>query len=117
MSVLEGQIRALLEQLSQAISALDGKDCPSIIGGLEQLKALAWSRMTAFQPAGNVSASFTNERFLSAKEVAEKFQVTVKWLYKHKKKMPHTQPTRKTLRFPEGPIQRWFANRKQKADG
>lgn len=113
MSVIEGQIKALLEQLSQAISGLDVKDCPPIIGGLEQLKALAWSKMTAVQVAGNAPAQVLNERFLSAKEVAEKFQVTVKWLYKHKKNMPHSQPTRKTLRFPEGPIQRWFASRKR----
>ena len=64
MSAVEAHIKALLEQLSQAISALDGKDCPSIIGGLEQLKALAWSRMSAFQAAGNVPAQTSNERFV-----------------------------------------------------
>lgn len=113
MSVIEGQIKALLEELSQAISALDVKDCPSIIGGLEHLKALAWSRLTAAQAASNVPAQAPVEHWLSVKEVAERFHVTDKWLYKHKKNLPHSQPTRKTLRFPEGPIQRWFASRKR----
>lgn len=113
MQILAGQIAALLQQLSQAIPEVEIKECPAIIGSLEQLKALAWSRMTATQTASNMPVQVSSDRFLSVKEVAEKFQVTVKWLYKHKKNMPHSQPTRKTLRFPGGPIQRWFASRKR----
>lgn len=113
MQILAGQIAALIQQLSQAIPQVERKECPAIIGNLEQLKALAWSRMTAAQTASGTPAQVPGERWLSAKEVAERFHVTDKWLYKHKKNMPHSQPTRKTLRFPEGPIQRWFASRKR----
>lgn len=84
-----------------------------MIGCLEQLKALTWSRMTASQATATAAIEAPSERWLSVREVAERFHVTEKWLYKHKKNMPHTQPTRKTLRFPEGPIQRWFASRKR----
>lgn len=102
-----------LQELALQISTVEPNECPSIIGRLEQLKALAWSRMTATQTASSTPVQVPGERWLSAKEVAERFHVTDKWLYKHKKNMPHSQPTRKTLRFPEGPIQRWFASRKR----
>jgi predicted DNA-binding transcriptional regulator AlpA len=52
------------------------------------------------------------DRYLNVTEVAERFHVTAKWLYRHKKKLPHSQPSRKVLLFPEGPIQEWFAGRK-----
>jgi predicted DNA-binding transcriptional regulator AlpA len=114
MSIFEAQIKTLLDQLSEAISVLDVKDCPAIIGYLEQLKALAWSRINAIQALSPAPTQPLHERYLSVKEVAERFHVSDKWLYRHKKNMPHSQPTKKTLRFPEGPIQRWFASRKQK---
>lgn len=113
MQILAGQIATIIEQLSKAIAEMDLKECPSIIGSLEQLKALAWFRMTAAQAASISPAQVPVEHWLSVKEVAERFHVTDKWLYKHKKNLPHSQPTRKTLRFPEGPIQRWFSSRKR----
>src|SRR5205807_6772073 len=33
--------------------------------------------------------------YLSAEEVAERFHVTKVWLYRHKGKLPHSQPSRK----------------------
>ena len=111
MQILAGQIAGLLEQLAQAVSVVDLNECPSIIGSLEQLKAMAWSRLTSAQAVSSAPAQVSHERYLSVEEVAERFHVTAKWLYKHKKNLPHSQPTRKTLRFPEGAIHKWFASR------
>lgn len=80
---------------------------------LEQLKALAWSIVVCTQTKKNEAAQILERaRYLTVAEVAERFHVTPKWLYRHKKQLPHSQPSRKVLLFPEGPIQEWFAGRK-----
>jgi excisionase family DNA binding protein len=55
--------------------------------------------------------SMAPERWLTVEEVADRFGVTKTWLYRHKRKLPHSQPSRKTLLFPEKALTRWFANR------
>lgn len=52
------------------------------------------------------------ERFLTVEQVCERFGVTERWLYRHKQHLPHSQPSRKVLLFPEGKLARWFAARK-----
>jgi hypothetical protein len=52
------------------------------------------------------------ESYLSSQEVCDRFNVTLRWLYRNKRRLPHSQPTRKLLIFPEQRLQRWFANRK-----
>ena len=60
----------------------------------------------ASQVAGQV------ERFLTVEQVIAQYGVTESWLYRHKRQLPHSQPSRKVLLFPEGKLQRWFASRK-----
>lgn len=50
-----------------------------------------------------------NERYLTVQEVVGKYGVTAKWLYRNKKKLPHSQPTRKKLLFPEIRFGKWWA--------
>ncbi|MGQ0557888.1 MAG: helix-turn-helix domain-containing protein [Nitrospiraceae bacterium] len=52
------------------------------------------------------------EKWLTVDEVVSQFGVTVRWLYRHKRHLPHSQPTRKTILFPEERLRRWFAARK-----
>jgi len=49
---------------------------------------------------------------LTVEEVVQKFGVTKAWLYRNKKHLPHSQPSRKVLLFPEQSLTRWFATRK-----
>jgi len=99
--------------LEDAILKAPSTDCPSLIGELERLKALAWGRMTSTQATPTALHTHLEHRhYLTVTEVAERFHVTARWLYRHKKQMPHSQPSRKVLLFPEQAITRWFASRK-----
>lgn len=113
MSSNDGQIVTLLERLKELIPSAKPADCPALLGAIEQLKAMLWMQLTNAQTAPSVPGDAIPERYLLPEEVAQRFGVTKKWLYDHKKNLPHSQPTRKTLRFPEKAIQRWFANRKR----
>lgn len=101
-----------LQSLASEIHGANPTDCPALIGLLEQLKAQAWARMTSPQAAAPKSTQIENGKYLTVSEAAERFHVTPQWLYRHKKQMPHSQPSRKLLLFPEAAIQKWFASRK-----
>jgi len=49
-----------------------------------------------------------SEKFLTVAEVVMQFGVTPRWLYAHKKQLPHSQPSRKVLLFPEQKLRKWF---------
>lgn len=106
------QIESILEQLSRAVQQLDPRDYPAFIGSLEHLKVMAWSRLTALQANPTPAESNLRQHYLTVPEAAERFRVTPKWLYKHKKELPHIQPSRKHLLFPEEPFTRAMAARK-----
>jgi hypothetical protein len=88
------------------------EDCPGIIGRLEALKVTLWARVVHPNGTMSPSAPIEKESYLTVEQVALEFHVTPKWLYRHKKDMPHSQPTRKTLLFPATKTRRWFAARK-----
>jgi hypothetical protein len=54
----------------------------------------------------------TPERLLTVEQAAAQFGVSDRWLYRHKKQLPYSQPSRKVLLFPEEKLRRWFASRK-----
>jgi hypothetical protein len=107
-----GQLLQSLQNLAPHIHGVDPAECPALIGLLEQLKAQAWAKMTCMQNVGLTQAEPGQGQYLTVAEVVERFKVTEAWLYRHKKKMPHSQPSRKILLFPEQPITKWFASRK-----
>ncbi len=102
----------LITELEQRIQALASDQCPVLLGELERLKAIAWAK--ALNPVPSISSKVpeVQDRYLTVPEVAQRFGVTEKWLYRHKAQMPHSQPSRKVLLFPERAIERWFAARK-----
>ena len=106
-------LQAAVAVIEQSIVSATPADCPLLVGELEKLKALAWARM--MQPVGPVvpDGGQQNGHYLTVEEVVERFKVTAKWLYRNKKQMPHSQPSRKCLLFPEQGITKWFASRKQ----
>jgi predicted DNA-binding transcriptional regulator AlpA len=106
-------VKELFSSLEQIISQTEPSACPPLLGELERLKALLWARMVhteAISPASTLSSG--NGRYLTLQEVVTRFGVTDRWLYRHKKKLPHSQPSRKVLLFPEKATERWFASRK-----
>lgn len=106
-------MKDLFKCLEQAISQANQADCPAVIGELERLKGLVWARLVSPQlPADVPIQSADNGRYLSVEEVASRFNVSDRWLYRHKKQIPHSQPSRKVLLFPEQAVTRWFASHK-----
>jgi hypothetical protein len=111
--MINGQLLQSLHSLTPQILAADPDECPALIGVLEQLKAQAWARMTStVLLVPRTTMTMENGKYLTVSEAAERFHVTPQWLYRHKKQLPHSQPSRKVLLFPEAAVQKWFASRK-----
>jgi hypothetical protein len=105
-------VKEICMQLEVALSGISTCELPMLLGGLERMKGNILVRIVAApqrppEPdgAGDVG------KFLTVKEVVERFHVTPKWLYRNKRKLPHSQPSRKVLLFPEQPLLRWFQKR------
>jgi hypothetical protein len=100
----------ILDHLSQMLESAVSEDIPRIMGRLKELEIRLSLRLTALpmqQPS--VTTVFENERYLTVQEVVGRYGVTAKWLYRNKKKLPHSQPTRKKLLFPEIRFGKWWA--------
>lgn len=108
-------LQTAMATIESAIASAMPTDCPALVGELERLKAQVWAKM--MQGPATMAASPApaqqNGHYLTVLEAVERFHVTAKWLYRHKKQMPHSQPSRKCLLFPEQAITKWFASRKQ----
>jgi predicted DNA-binding transcriptional regulator AlpA len=103
--------RTIIAELEQHIQSLPREDCPGLLGELERLKAMAWAKtMTQVSPPAKPHDA--QDRYLDVSEVVRRFRVKESWLYRHKRQMPHSQPSRKVLLFPEQAITKWFASRK-----
>jgi len=111
--MLSERLTAIISEFEREIAQVEQATCPALVGELERLKAVAWAKaiwLPASQP-GQQGASPT-ERYLTVPEVVDRFSVTPKWLYRHKRQMPHSQPSRKVLLFPEQATTKWCAGRK-----
>lgn len=100
----------LFESLQTLIQDIDRDSCAVLIGELEKMKALAYGRMLQRDQPPPLQPD--TGRYLTVKQVCERFNVMPKWLYRHKKQMPYSQPSRKVLLFQEQAVTRWFATRK-----
>lgn len=110
------RVQQAIEEMAASISDVSAADCPQVIGELERLKTMTQLRM--FNGSGSslskeVPSLGDPVQYLNVEEVAKRFHVTPKWLYRHKRQMPHSQPSRKLLLFPERAITSWFASRKR----
>lgn len=107
-------MKDLIQSLEQIIAQITPSACPPLLGELERLKGLLWVRMVRSEETC-LAPTLPNEngRYLTVQEVVSHFGVTDRWLYRNKRKMPHSQPSRKVLLFPEQAITKWFASRKQ----
>jgi len=103
-------VKDLIHNFEQAIAHTEPNAYPQMLGELERLKALLWGRMLQTESAPVPQPD--NVRYLTVQEVVSRFGVTERWLYRHKRQMPHSQPSRKVLLFPEHAITKWIASRK-----
>ncbi len=103
----------VVNELEKVTADAPVAEIPVIIGELERIKTMLWTRMVSGQASGNGAAqaqdqASSNVRYLTVAQVVGQFGVTARWLYRNKKKLPHSQPSRKVLLFPEAALQRWF---------
>lgn len=98
--------------IERAVNAVPVDGLPRLMGDLECLKAMAALRLRTWAPAP-ITQPEGEVRYLSVKETSERFHVSEKWLYRNKHRMPHSQPSRKVLLFPEQAATKWFAGRKK----
>lgn len=98
--------------IEQAVNTVPMDGLPRLMGDLECLRAMADLRMRAGIPQSTVPQTVEETRYLTVDEVAARFHVTPKWLYRHKRQMPHSQPSRKVVLYPEQAVSKWFASRK-----
>ena len=107
------QVKSQIESLEAALVGATPSECLAVIGELERLKAaLLMQMLNGSAHRHEPTAAPEAGRYLSADEAAALFHVSTKWLYRNKKRLPHSQPSRKVLLFPEQPLRRWFAARK-----
>jgi len=100
---------ALLADPAKA-ATLPPETAQAILIGLVSIQPLLIQR--ALMTGANAPAAGPPERFLSVEEVVSSYGVTASWLYRHKRQLPHSQPSRKVLLFPEEKLRKWFANKK-----
>lgn len=107
-------LSTVLPLLEDAIANATPEQCPAIVGELECLKVVAWAKavMTG-QPGQAGSTPPMPDHYLTVPEAVERFKVSATWLYRHKKQISHSQPSRKVLLFPASAIGKWFASRKR----
>jgi hypothetical protein len=108
------KIADAFQLIEAAVGVVPLESLPRFLGDLECLRATAELRLkkaAASQPTCPSDRDGTH--YLSVKEVAEQFHVKTQWVWRHKKHMPHSQPSRKILLFPREGITKWFASRKR----
>lgn len=103
--------KEICSQLEEAMAQIQTSELPMILGELERIKGAILVRIISPKPQRLADDSPGNGKFLTVSEVVERFHVTAKWLYRHKKQLPHSQPSRKVLLFPEKPLLQWFQKR------
>lgn len=104
------QLTDLISTLERLVISLAPAYLSDVIGDLERVKTIAlYKLMTSTTPT---PAPAETGRYLTVVEVCERYGIEPRWLYRHKKQMPHSQPSRKVLLFPEKAIERWFASRR-----
>ncbi len=105
---------SLFASLERGLVNADRADLPAIIGELERVKAELLARMLVPQcgearrfPMPQAHAK-SETRYLTVQEAVDRYHVSARWLYRNKNRLPHSQPSRKVLLFPEEPLRRWF---------
>ncbi len=93
------------------MAQIQTSELPMLLGELERIKGTILVRIVSPHPQRLAENLVGPGKFLTVSEVVERFHVTPKWLYRHKKQLPHSQPSRKVLLFPEQPLLQWFQKR------
>jgi hypothetical protein len=98
----------------EQVTDLSVPACQAALIQVAQLQSVLLSRLLSGSigpSSSTVTSTVTENQYLTVHDVVSQFGVTKAWLYRHKAQLPHSQPSRKTLLFPEKALRRWFATR------
>ncbi len=112
---LELNLSDLVGTLEREIAEVPLGKAPTLLGELERLKAMLWTRIMALSlnDHGRPANESEPDQLLTPEEAASILGVTPRWLYRHAKRLPFTRRiSRKALRFSEAGLRRWLAAKK-----
>jgi hypothetical protein len=102
------QSEDLAQRLRGMIEATPTRDLANVIGQLEALKAVAWSRLMS-APAAEPSHSDAD--LLTAEQVAERLQTTARWVRDNQDRFPKVDLPGRMLRFSAKRLDTMIKNR------
>jgi len=91
--------------LAQAVERATPDQCPVLMGQLEQLKASLWLKMT-IGPGKGVQAQ--PDRLLTAKEVANRLNVTEGFVYRNGRSYPFMVRQGRYVRFSNNGLEQYI---------
>ncbi len=114
MNTTPSPLSPIIDDLERFVQRARPADIPALLGDLEQIRVMAWMRLSAPQVATRAPtrASSGKDRLLNVKLAAELLGVTTRWVYDHADELPGTQRlTPRCLRFSENALKRWLEKR------
>src|SRR3990172_1692446 len=100
---MEFELSELLRD-PQRVAEIPRQAIPYVLGQVEQLRAALWMRMLHGEESreNRHESQSQGDRLLPAAEAAILLGVSIKWLYRHSKRLPFArQLSRRVLRFSE----------------
>lgn len=97
----------MLAAAADAIRAADAHELPAIVGELEALKAVAWSRMIAPPRERDEGADLN----VSADEAARRLGLSKDYLYRHADELPFTVKIGRRVLFSARGLEKWNRQR------
>ena len=114
MSTASSPLGPIFEDLERLVQRADLGEIPALLGALEQVRAVAWARISAPQVATRAPTRPRSgkDRLLSAKEAAQVLGVSPRWIYDHADDLGGQRLTPRCLRFSESALRRWLEARR-----
>jgi len=103
-------MQIILDEVKRHIHTVPIEKLPMFLGALAAMTAEVQLRMMMGQDSVPVALPEPGP-YLTVEEVCTRFHVTKQWVYRHKRHLPHSQPSRKKLIFPQQKLERYFATR------
>lgn len=108
---LNGNATELATYLAQPslVAELNPQQLASLIGQLEQLKALCWARLVGSPVTTKETDTIEPSRMLKPAEASEILRRDLRWIYRHKKTLPFVvQITKRSIVCDERRMLLWL---------
>lgn len=96
-AVQPGAYEPIISALERILNDLPPSAFPALLGELERLKALTFLQLVRNTADSSLAKAMELGQYLTVEQVCARYGVKPKWLYRHKKQMPHSQPSRKLV--------------------